>query len=317
MAIPAQLKNKLALPAIAAPMFLVSCPDLVIEACKAGVIGSFPALNLRDSAGLEDWLITIKGALKKFEEETGKTAAPYAVNLIVIPNKRLEEDLALCIKHEVPLVITSFGADPNLVEAIHSYGGLVFHDVVKGRHAKKAASMGVDGIIAVCAGAGGHSGALSPLALIAEIRSFFDKTIILAGSVSRGQDIAAAQMLGADMTTMGTRFIATKEAAAQIEYKKMIVDSSPDQIAYTSKISGVMANFLIPSLNQAGMDDKGNLLDSADLDQDREAWKDLWSAGHGVGSIDSVLSTEELVAQLKQEYRAAIEAFEVNSSKFK
>ena len=319
MALPKILEGNLSVPVIGSPLFLVSGPELVIAQCKAGIVGSFPALNARPQHVLAEWIIRIKTELAEYQvANPDAKVAPFAVNQIChASNDRLMDDMQTCVEQEVPIIITSLRPPAELVEAAHSYGGLVFHDVVKGRHAKKAASMGVDGIIAVCAGAGGHSGALSPLALIAEIRSFFDKTIILAGSVSRGQDIAAAQMLGADMTTMGTRFIATKEAAAQIEYKKMIVDSSPDQIAYTSKISGVMANFLIPSLNQAGMDDKGNLLDSADLDQDREAWKDLWSAGHGVGSIDSVLSTEELVAQLKQEYLAAIEAFEVNSSKFK
>lgn len=316
MPIPKQFESKLSLPAIAAPMFLASGPELVIETCKAGVIGSFPSLNQRDAAGFEEWLITIQNALAAFEKETGKKAAPFAVNLIVMPNPRLEEDLALCVKYKVPLIITSLGLQPKIVEAVHAYGGLVFHDVVKGRHARKAAGIGVDGLIAVCAGAGGHSGAINPLALVAEIRSFFDKTLVLAGSVSHGQDIAAAQVLGADMAYMGTRFIATKEAMVQQEYKDMIVGSTADQIAYTNKISGMMANFLIPSMEQAGMDDKGNAKSEGSKDSSKTAWRDVWSAGHGVSSIENVPSVADLVKQLKEEYKSAVKSFEDRSKEF-
>lgn len=316
MPIPKQFDNKLSLPAIAAPMFLASGPDMVIETCKAGVIGSFPSLNQRTAAGFEEWLITIQSALAQHEKDTGKKAAPFAVNLIVMPNPRLDEDLALCVKHKVPLIITSLGAQPKVVEAIHSYGGLVFHDVVKGKHARKAASIGVDGLIAVSAGAGGHSGAINPLALVAEIRSFFDKTLVLAGSVSHGQDIAAAQILGADMAYMGTRFIATKEAMVQQAYKDMIVNSTADQIAYTNKISGMMANFLIPSMEEAGMDDKGNPKSEGSKDPNKTAWRDVWSAGHGVSSIDNVPSVADLVKQLKEEYKEAVGSFAVKNKIF-
>ncbi len=315
MAIPSQFDNQLSLPAIAAPMFLASGPELVIETCKAGVIGSFPSLNQREASGFEAWLVEIKEALAAFEKESGKKAAPFAVNLIVMPNPRLDEDLALCVKHKVPLVITSLGAQKHVVDAIHSYGGLVFHDVVKGKHARKAASIGVDGLIAVSAGAGGHSGAINPLALVAEIRSFFDKTLVLAGSVSHGQDIAAAQMLGADMAYMGTRFIATKEAMVQQAYKDMIVDSAADQIAYTNKISGMMANFLIPSMEQAGRDAQGNVI-SEEANAEKTAWRDVWSAGHGVSAINNVPSVADMVNQLKQEYLSAVKNFEVQSRFF-
>lgn len=316
MPIPEQFANKLSLPAIAAPMFLASNPELVIETCKAGVIGTFPSLNQRDAAGFESWLITIKEALSKHETDTGKPAAPFGVNLIVMPSPRLDEDLALCVKHEVPLVITSLGVDPKLVEKIHAYGGIVFHDVVKGRHARKAASIGVDGIIAVAAGAGGHAGVINPMALIAEIRSFFDKTIILAGSISKGNDLVAAQALGADLSTMGTRFIATKEASVQDEYKNMITEAKADAITYTPKISGMPANFMAASLERVGMDKIGNVPEDADPNVERNAWKDVWSAGHGVSAIDDVPSVKALIEQLKKEYMCALENLNIDSQRY-
>src|SRR6056300_783692 len=238
------------LPVIAAPMFLVSGPELVIECCKNGVVGTFPALNERTSEGFEQWLITIKEALTEYEKTTGKKAAPFGVNLIVHPtNTRLQKDVEICVKHKVPLVITSLGAISILVDAIHSYGGLVYHDIVKKRHAEKAAEAGVDGLILVSAGAGGHAGTINPMALIKDVRKVFDKTIIVAGAISTGMDIASVLQMGADMAYMGTRFINTKESKAQEEYKKMVIESTSSDIVHTSSVSGIPANFMEASLN--------------------------------------------------------------------
>lgn len=321
MSLPELLKNRLQIPAVAAPMFLASGPELVIETCKAGMVGSFPALNQRTSAGFEEWLNTINNALTAFEKDTGKQAAPFAVNLIVHKtNPRLEADLALCVKHKVPMIITSLGAVKSVIDAVHSYGGLVFHDVINPRHARKAADAGVDGLIAVCAGAGGHAGSLSPFALVAEIRTFFDKTLLLAGAISKGSDIAAAQVMGADLAYMGTRFINTQESLVQQEYKQMIVDCKATDIVYTPNISGVFANFLKPSIENAGLD-PNNLKPKTDIDFGQElevdadnnsgdkaggAWKQIWSAGQGVGSIDNIPSTAELVSTLINEYHKAL-----------
>jgi len=323
MSLPELLKNRLQLPAVAAPMFLASGPDLVIETCKAGMVGSFPALNQRSSDGFEEWLNTINAELASFEESTGTKPAPFAVNLIVHKtNPRLEADLALCVKHKVPIIITSLGAVKSVIDAVHSYGGLVFHDVINARHARKAADAGVDGLIAVCAGAGGHAGNTNPFALVAEIREFFDKTLLLAGAISKGSDIAAAKVMGADLAYMGTRFINTQESLVQPEYKQMIVDSGSSDIVYTPNISGVFANFLKPSIVNAGLD-PNNLAPKTDVDFGEElevdadhksgdkaggAWKQIWSAGQGVGAIDNIPSTAELVAKLKQEYQEAASA---------
>jgi nitronate monooxygenase len=324
MSLPASLKNRLSLPAVAAPMFLASGPDLVIETCKAGMIGSFPALNQRTSEDFEAWLNTIEGALLKHEQETGQQAAPFAVNLIVHnTNPRLEADLQLCIKHKVPIIITSLGAVKELIDQVHAYGGLVFHDVINARHARKAAGAGVDGLIAVCAGAGGHAGTINPFALAAEIRQFFDKTLLIAGAISRGNDIAAVQLMGGDLAYMGTRFINTQESMVSDEYKQMIVDSNASDIFYTPNISGVNANFLKPSIVQAGLDpnklqpkehiDFGEELqtdaDKNDGDKAGGAWKNIWSAGQGVAAIDNVPSTKELIETLKKEYLAALAPF--------
>ncbi len=309
MALPTNFKGRLKLPVVSAPMFLVSGPELVIETCKAGVVGTFPALNQRDSEGFEHWLQDINKALDGVED-----AAPYGVNLIVHKtNPRLQADLELCVKYKVPLIITSLGAVSDVVDAIHSYGGVVFHDVINVRHAKKAAGAGVDGLIAVSAGAGGHAGTLSPFALLAEIRAFFDKTILLAGSLSLGSDVLAAQVMGADLAYMGTRFINTRESLASEAYKKMIVDSSAADIVYTKEISGVNANFLNPSLEQAGVDltnfSKPDEIDfGKELSTDAKAWKDIWSAGQGVGSIGDVPSVAELIENLQAEYTAARKA---------
>jgi nitronate monooxygenase len=301
-------------------MFIASGLALVIETCKAGIVGTFPALNQRSSEGFEDWLIEIQTALADWEKQSGKKAAPFGVNLIVHKsNPRWQADLALCVKHKAPLIITSLGAVADLVNDVHSYGGLVFHDVVNARHAQKAAEAGVDGIIAVCNGAGGHAGSTNPFALVSEIRQFFDKTILLAGSLSHGRDIAAAQMMGADMAYMGTRFLATEEANIATDYQDMIIKSSANDILYTPKISGVNANFIRQSIMDAGIDPsdltpKAELDFGAELDiedkpdsSDRKAWRDIWSAGQGVGSIDEVLSAAKLVDKLADEYHHAIE----------
>lgn len=327
MSIPTQFEGKLKLPAVAAPMFLVSGPDLVIETCKSGVVGTFPALNVRTTEGFEDWVIQIKQALADYERDTGKTAAPFGVNLISHrSNPRLAADLAVCVKHEVPLIITSLGAVASLVDEVHSYGGLVFHDVINLKFARKAAAAGVDGLICVTAGAGGHAGEMSPFALIAEIRNFFDKTILLAGCLSKGHEIATAQMMGADLAYMGTRFIATKEAAAAPEYKEMILNAKAEDIVYTAKISGVNANFLLPSLTQAGIDlsktpEKTEIDFGAELQVDEKekaqgAWKHIWSAGQGVGSITDSPPVSQLIQNLHQEYCQAVSSQQERSKNY-
>ena len=305
--------NELSLPAIAAPMFLISGPKLVVECCKNGIIGTFPALNQRTSEGFEEWLVEIKSELKKFESETGKKTAPFGVNLIVHPtNPRLEADIKLCIKHKVPIIITSLGAVSMVVDAIHSYGGLVFHDIVKKRHAEKAAEAGVDGLILVAAGAGGHAGTINPMTLVAEIKKFYHKTIILSGCISTGRDIASALQMGADLAYMGTRFINTAESRATDEYRQMIIDAGASDVVYTAAISGVHANFLGASLKAAGLTEEDLKKDTKidfgkELDTEAKAWKTIWSAGQGSAMIDNSIPIAELVATLKSEFRLAIE----------
>ncbi|MEE1961412.1 nitronate monooxygenase [Allomuricauda taeanensis] len=309
----AEFTKNLSLPVIAAPMFLISGPKLVIECCKNGIVGTFPALNQRTSEGFEEWLVQIKSELEQFEKETGKKPAPFGVNLVVHPtNPRLEADVKLCMKHKVPLVITSLGAVSMVVDAIHSYGGLVFHDIIKKRHAEKAAEAGVDGLILVSAGAGGHGGTINPMSLITEIKKFFDKTIILSGCISTGRDIAAAMQMGADLAYMGTRFINTEESQATDEYRKMIVDAGASDVVYTAAISGVHANFLAASLKAAGITEEDLKKDTKidfgkELNTEAKAWKTIWSAGQGVTSIDNVLSVSELVQTLKSEFKSAVE----------
>ena len=311
-----QFNNALSLPVIAAPMFLISGPKLVIECCKNGIVGTFPALNQRTTEGFEEWVIEIKTALETFEKETGQKSAPFGVNLIVHQtNPRLQADLAICVKHQVPIIITSLGAVPQLVGAIHSYGGLVFHDVIKKRHAEKAAEAGVDGLILVSAGAGGHSGTLNPMPFVAEIKKFFKKTIILSGCISNGRDVASALQMGADLAYMGTRFINTKESKAPEEYRSMIIDSGASDIVYTAAISGVSANFLRPSLEAMGITEEmltrtkkidfGKELNA--MEQEAKAWSTIWSAGQGVTNIEDNPSVEELVDKMKQEFVAAVE----------
>lgn len=306
--------DSLNLPVVAAPMFLISGPKLVIECCKNGIVGTFPALNQRTSEGFEEWLIEIKTELAKFEKETGKKAAPFGVNLIVHhTNPRLQADLELCVKHEVPLIITSLGAVSTLVDAVHSYGGLVFHDVIKKRHAMKAADAGVDGLILVAAGAGGHAGTINPISLIADIKSFYDKTILLSGCMSTGRDVASAMQMGADLAYLGTRFINTTESKASPDYQKMIMDSSASDIVYTAAVSGVAANFLRPSLESMGITEemwshKAKVDFGEELDADEaKAWKTLWSAGQGVTTIDDVLPVGELLGRMKKEFKDSIE----------
>ena len=296
-------KNRLAAPVVVAPMFLVSGPDLVIETCASGLIGTFPALNQRTNEGYGAWLSEI-------EERLPVTAAPFGVNLIVHKtNSRLAKDVEITVQHRVPIVITSLGAVPDVIAAVHSYGGLVFHDVISIRHAHKAADAGVDGLIAVCAGAGGHAGTLNPFAFVAEIRQFFSKTLILSGAITNGRQIAAARMLGANLAYLGTRFINTRESLAPEAYKQMIIDSTAKDIVYTSAISGVHANFLRNSIIASGAD-PDNLKEGAKLDMSSEhefkVWRDIWSAGHGVSDIHDVPSTRELCARLVSEYREAI-----------
>lgn len=303
MPIPDALSGRLRLPAIAAPMFLASGPDLVVETCRSGMIGTFPALNQRTSDGYEAWLDEIGERLASCPG-----ASPYGVNLIVHrTNARLARDLELTVKHRVPLVITSLGAVSEVAEAVHSYGGLVFHDVINRRHAEKAAEVGVDGIIAVCAGAGGHSGTLSPFALVSEIASFFRGAIILSGSISTGAQIAAARVMGADLAYIGTRFLATRESMIPDEYRQMLVEGRAADIFYTDAISGVHANFLKPSLIQAGLD-PANLVAHAKLEikDEMKAWKTVWSAGQGIGAISDVPGAAELIARLRTEYGEAM-----------
>ncbi|TMM59216.1 nitronate monooxygenase [Maribacter algarum] len=310
---PSFIKD-LSLPAMAAPMFLISGPKLVVECCKNGIVGTFPALNQRTSEGFEEWLIEIKSELQKFEEETGKKAAPFGVNLIVHPsNPRLEADIKLCVKHQVPIIITSLGAVSMVVDAIHSYGGLVFHDIIKKRHAEKASEAGVDGLILVAAGAGGHAGTINPMTLVAEVKKFFKKTILLSGCISTGRDIASAMQMGADLAYMGTRFINTDEAKAPDEYKQMIIDAGASDVTYTAAISGVHANFLGASLKAAGITEedlkKDRKIDfGKELDTEAKAWKTIWSAGQGSAMIEDSVPVSELIDNLKSEFKSAVEA---------
>ncbi|MEQ8627887.1 nitronate monooxygenase family protein [Ekhidna sp.] len=305
--------SELQLPVVAAPMFLISGPKLVIECCKNGIVGTFPALNNRTSEGFEEWLVEIKEELSKWEKETGKKAAPFGVNLIVHKtNPRLEADLEIVVKHKVPLVITSLGAVTQLVDAVHSYGGLVFHDVIMKRHAEKAAEAGVDGLILVCAGAGGHAGTLNPMPFVGEVRKFFDKTILLSGCISTGRDVASSIQIGADLAYMGTRFINTKESEAPEEYRQMIIDAGASDIVYTAAVSGVHANFLKPSLEAMGIT-KEMWKQSAKVDfgeelsnDEAKAWKTIWSAGQGVTKIDDSPAVTELVERLKTEFKEAV-----------
>ena len=304
MAIPTSLQNGLKLPVIAAPMFLVSGPDLVVETCNAGVIGTFPSLNQRTTEGYREWLHEIKARLNP-------DAAAFGVNHIVHPtNPRLMADMMVSVEEKVPLIITSLGAVRDVVEAVHGYGGVVFHDIANVRHARKAAESGVDGLILVANGAGGHAGVVNPFALLEEVRSFYDGTIILSGCLSTGSDVAAAIMMGADFAYMGTRFISTTESMAQAEYKQMIVESGASDITYTPAVSGIPANFLTPSLIANGIDPKSLPEHKLDMAEEAKAWKTVWSAGQGSAGVRDVLPTAELVHRLTDEFAQACSNFD-------
>jgi nitronate monooxygenase len=314
MPIPDILRGHLRLPVIGAPLFIVSTPRLVLAQCKAGIVGAFPALNARPAAQLDDWLAQMNEELASFQRANPHAkVAPYAVNQIVhASNNRLEQDVALCVKHKAPIVITSLRPPAEVVAAVHGYGGLVFHDVINLRHAEKAAAQGVDGIIAVCSGAGGHAGLLSPFALVKQIRVVYAGTIILSGAMSTGSDVLAACALGADLAYLGTRFIAAAEANASPEYKQMLVDSGAEDIVYTNLFSGVSGNYLRGSIERAGLDpehlpeaDKTKMNFGTGGNAAAKAWKDIWGAGQSVSGIHDIDSVEALVARMEIEYQTA------------
>jgi nitronate monooxygenase len=308
--LPPVLAN-LPFPAIASPLFIISNPKLVIEQCKAGIVGSMPALNARPAAQLEEWLIEITEALAAYNKaHPDKPAAPFAINQIVHKsNDRLEHDMAMCVKYKVPIIITSLGAREEINAAAHSYGGVVLHDIINNKHAHKAIEKGADGLIAVAAGAGGHAGVKSPFALIQEIRQWFDGPVALSGSIATGDAILAAQAMGADFAYIGSAFIATTEARAADDYKQAIVDSNSDDIVYSNLFTGVHGNYLAPSIRAAGLDPE-NLPESDPSKMNfggdaKKAWKDIWGCGQGIGAIHAVQSTADLVAQFKAQYQAA------------
>lgn len=313
MALPEVLKQRLRIPVVGAPLFIVSHPALVLAQCKAGVVGSFPALNARTEAQLDEWLAEITEELHNHDEKNpDRPAAPYAVNQIVHrSNKRLEHDLGMCVKYKVPIVISSLGAVPEVNEAIHSYGGIVLHDIINNRHANSAIRKGADGLIAVAAGAGGHAGPLSPFALIQEIREWFDGPLLLSGAISTGGAILAAQAMGADLAYIGSPFIATNEARAVDGYKQMIVDSTSTDIVYSNYFTGIHGNYLKPSIAKAGMDPEHlpeadpSKMDFEAATTGAKAWKDIWGCGQGIAAIKEIVPAGDLVARLEREYHAA------------
>jgi nitronate monooxygenase len=314
MSLPELLRGRLTLPAVAAPMFIVSNPELVIAQCKAGIVGSFPALNARPAEQLEAWLERIEAELDA-HARAGPDAvvAPFAVNQIIHhSNDRLQRDLDACRRHRVPIIITSLRAPDEVVPLVHAWGGLVFHDVISVRHARRALEAGVDGLILVCAGAGGHAGALSPFALVAEVRRFYSGTIILSGAITRGEQVLGAQAIGADLAYIGTRFIATTEARADDAYKRMIVDSDASDIVYTNLFTGVLGNYLRASIVAAGLDpenlptaDKRAMKFGSDGSARAKAWRDIWGAGQGVGSIAAIAPAADVIADLRRDYDSA------------
>lgn len=314
MPLPKVLEGRLRLPVIGSPLFIVSGPELVIAQCKAGIVGSFPALNARPAPVLDEWIVRIKSELAAFERETGCKAAPFAVNQIChVSNDRLAQDIEACTRREVPIIITSLRAPKEVVTAAHSYGGVVLHDIINVRHAKKAIEEGVDGLIPVCAGAGGHAGVLSPFALVSELRSFWNGTIALSGSIANGRSVLAAQALGADLAYMGTRFIATQEANAPEAYKRALVEAaSGGDIVYSNLFTGVHGNYLRSSIIAAGLDpenlpqsDKSKMNFGSGGNTDKKAWRDIWGAGQGVGQIGDAPTVQELVDRLAAEYDEA------------
>lgn len=319
MSMPALFKGRLSIPVIGAPLFIISVPDLVIAQCKAGVVGSFPALNARPPALLDEWIARIKEELAAHDKANpNQLSAPFAVNQIVHrSNNRLEQDMAVCEKHKVPMVITSLGAREDLNQAVHGWGGITFHDVINQRFAHKAIEKGADGLILVSAGAGGHAGELSPFAFLAETRKWFNGPIALSGSIGTGRAIRAARVLGADFAYIGSAFIATKEANAVERYKEMITTSASEDIVYSNLFTGVHGNYLKPSIAAAGMDPE-NLPESdptkmnfgTDASGERQrpkAWKEIWGSGQGIGSIDKILPAAELIARFKKEYAEAVD----------
>lgn len=311
MALPSALVGKLSVPVIGAPMFLVSTPPIVAAQCKAGVVGAFPHVNARPTSQLDQWLTELTTELAAWDAEHPEApSAPYSVNLIVHrTNPRYEPDLELVVKHKVPVVITALGHPGRVVEAVHAYGGLVLCDVINAEHARKSIAAGVDGIIGVGAGAGGHAGTQSPLALVRELREFWSGLLVLGGAIGDGYQVRAAEVLGADLAYVGTRFIATKESAAQAEYKQMLVDAGVRDLIYSDRFSGVHANFLRPSIERHGIDVEKLPPKAPDVSSlagsDAKAWKDIWSAGHGVATIHDVPTVGELVARMAREYREA------------
>ena len=323
--LPDILKNNLSVPVVGAPLFIISQPNLVIAQCKAGVVGSFPALNARPQELLSDWIKEIKDELGQYQEDNPDAkVAPYAVNQIChLSNDRLFKDVETCVKHEAPIIITSLRPPEDLVKAAHSYGGLVFHDVISTRHAQKAVEQGVDGLILVCAGAGGHAGALSPFALLRETREWYDGTILLSGSISDGYSVASALAMGADLAYIGTSFIATKESDADDNYKKMLIDSSAKDIVYTNYFSGVHGNYLSPSVEKAGMDpsnlpeaDKTKMNFNSGGNASAKVWKDIYGSGQGINAIKKTISVDELVRKISTEFKEAQEEFIKKANSF-
>ena len=317
MALPEILKGNLRVPVVGSPLFLVSGPELVIAQCKAGIVGSFPALNARPAEVLDEWLTRINTELAEYKAANPDAiVAPYAVNQICHgSNDRLMQDMETCVKHQVPIIITSLRPPAEIVEAAHSYGGLVFHDVINVKHARKAVEEGVDGLILVCAGAGGHAGALSPFALLREVKEWFDGTILLSGAIGDGFCVASALAMGADLAYMGTRFIATEEANADQGYKDMLISSAADDVVYSSLFTGVMGNYLAPSITAAGLDpnnlpeaDKSKMNFGSGGNMKSKAWKDIWGSGQGIGGIQDVEPVEAVVGRLENEYREAIDS---------
>tara|TARA_Y100000590_G_scaffold14633_1_gene17616 strand:- start:3389 stop:4363 length:975 start_codon:yes stop_codon:yes gene_type:complete len=314
MALVPHLVGKLKIPVVGAPLFIVSGPELVISQCKAGIVGSFPALNARPQEVLDEWIIRIKEELDQHNQENpDQPAAPFAVNQIChASNDRLMQDMESCVRHEVPIIITSLRPPLEMVKAAHSYGGVVFHDVINVKHARKAAEQGVDGLILVCAGAGGHAGTHSPFALVREVKEWFDGTILLSGSISDGYSVASALALGADLAYIGTRFVATKEANADQRYKDMLIASSASDIVYSSLFTGVHGNYLKPSIEDAGLDpdnlpsaDKSKMNFGSGGNTKSKAWKDIWGSGQGIGSIKDNPTVKDLVNELTKQYDEA------------
>lgn len=313
MALPSVLKN-LRIPVIGSPLFIISNPELVIAQCKAGVVGSFPSLNARPESVLREWFDQITTELAEYDAQNpDQPSAPFAVNQIVHKsNDRLMHDVEMCVEYKAPIIITSLGARTEVNDAIHSYGGIVLHDIINVVHAKKALEKGADGLIPVCTGAGGHAGTLSPFALIQEIRQFFDGPLALSGSIANGGAVAAAQAMGADLGYIGSAFISCKEANAHEAYKQGIVDGKASDIVYTNLFTGVHGNYLAPSIAASGMDpynlpesDPSKMNFGSGGNTDAKAWKDIWGCGQGIGAVDKAMTTEEYVARLEREYNAA------------